>query len=67
MLKFTQTTERFIKRNLQKGNYDIDKMIDEANKKRAMASSEDLRQEYIMIKDELSIIKNRKISVLNFV
>ncbi len=65
MLKFTTATERFIKENLAGCDYNVDRLIDEANGQRATADSEDMRQEYITIQDELSIIKYKGISLLD--
>ena len=67
MLKFTEATNNFIKDNLKSCNYDINRLIDEANGQRAMADSEDIRQEFITIQDELNIIKHKGISLLEFV
>ena len=64
-MKFTEATKRFIVQNLQRCNYDLDRLIDEANGQRSMADSEDLRQEFITIQEELSTMKHRRISILD--
>jgi len=60
-LQFTEATENFIIENKQKCNYNINRLIDEANGQRSIADNEDIRQEFITIVDELNIIKEKDI------